>query len=50
VVGVWSSEQYRTLDYSRTMRWMIPGALLLVLGAQAILSSFFLSILGLKRR
>jgi glycosyltransferase involved in cell wall biosynthesis len=50
VVNVWSSEQYRTLDYSRTMRWMIPGALLLVLGAQAILSSFFLSILGLKRR
>jgi glycosyltransferase involved in cell wall biosynthesis len=50
VMNVWSSEQYRTLDYSRTMRWMIPGALLLVLGAQAILSSFFLSILGLKRR
>jgi glycosyltransferase involved in cell wall biosynthesis len=50
VLGVWSSEQYRTLDYSRTMRWMIPGVLLVVLGAQAILSSFFLSILGLKRR
>jgi hypothetical protein len=50
VVGAWSSEQYRTLDYSRTMRWMIPGVLLLVLGVQAILSSFFLSILGLKRR
>jgi hypothetical protein len=50
VVGVWSGAQYRALDYSRTMRWMIPGALLLVLGAQAILSSFFLSILGLKRR
>ncbi len=50
VVSVWSSAQFRTLDYSRTMRWMIPGALLLVLGAQAILSSFFLSILGLKRR
>ena len=50
VVGVWSDAQYRALDYSRTMRWMIPGALLLVLGAQAILSSFFLSILGLKRR
>jgi hypothetical protein len=47
---VWSSEQFRALDYSRTMRWMIPGVLLLVLGAQAILSSFFLSILGLKRR
>jgi glycosyltransferase involved in cell wall biosynthesis len=50
VMSVWSSEQFRTLDYSRTMRWMVPGVLLLVLGAQAILSSFFLSILGLKRR
>lgn len=50
VMSVWSSEQFRTLDYSQTMRWMIPGILLLVLGAQTILSSFFLSILGLKRR
>jgi glycosyltransferase involved in cell wall biosynthesis len=50
VMSVWSGEQFRTLDYSRTMRSMIPGVLLLVLGAQAILSSFFLSILGLKRR
>lgn len=50
VLGLWSSLDYRTLDYPRTMRSMIPGALLLVLGAQAILSSFFISILGLKRR
>jgi hypothetical protein len=50
VLGVWAGEEYRTLDYSRTMRWMIPGVLLLVLGAQAVLSSFFLSVLGLKRR
>jgi glycosyltransferase involved in cell wall biosynthesis len=50
VMSVWSSEEFRTLDYSRTMRWMVPGVLLLVRGAQAILSSFFLSILGLKRR
>jgi hypothetical protein len=32
------------------MRRMIPGALLLVLGAHGLLASFFLSILGLKRR
>jgi glycosyltransferase involved in cell wall biosynthesis len=50
VLGLWSSQDYRTLDYPRTMRSMIPGALLLVLGAQVILSSFFISILGLKRR
>lgn len=50
VMRIWSGEEFRTLDYSRTMRWMVPGVLLLVLGAQTILSSFFLSILGLKRR
>ncbi len=50
VIGVWAGEDYVALDYGRTMRWMIPGVLLLVLGAQAILSSFFLSVLGLKRR
>ncbi len=50
VIGAWAGEDYVTLDYSRTMRWMIPGVLFLVLGAQAILSAFFLSILGLKRR
>ena len=50
VMRIWSGEEFRMLDYPRTMRWMIPGVLLLVLGAQAILSSFFLSILGLKGR
>ena len=50
VIGVWAGEDYVTLDYGRTMRWMIPGVLLLVLGAQAVLSSFFLSVLGLRRR
>jgi hypothetical protein len=50
VLGVWAGEDYVALDYGRTMRWMIPGVLLLVLGAQAVLSSFFLSVLGLKRR
>lgn len=50
VVHVWAAAGYRNLAYGETMRWMIPGVLLLVLGAQAVLSSFFLSILGLKRR
>jgi len=50
VIGVWAGEDYVTLDYGRTMRWMIPGVLLLVLGAQAVLASFFLSVLGLRRR
>lgn len=46
----WAASAYADLRYGETMRWMIPGVLLLALGAQAILSSFFLSILGLKRR
>ncbi|MEO6324069.1 MAG: glycosyltransferase family 2 protein [Thermoanaerobaculia bacterium] len=50
VIGKWAQTSYGDLSYGITMRWMIPGVLLLVLSAQAILSSFFLSILGLKRR
>ena len=50
VVGTWAQTAYGDLSYGVTMRWMVPGVLLLVLSAQSILSSFFLSILGLKRR
>jgi hypothetical protein len=50
VLGVWAGVEFQALDYERTMRWMIPGVLLLVLGAQVIMSSFFFSVLGLKRR
>ncbi|MFN7990208.1 MAG: glycosyltransferase family 2 protein [Thermoanaerobaculia bacterium] len=50
VTGDWIASGWSYLDYSVSMRRMIPGALLLVLGAHGLLSSFFLSILGLKRR
>lgn len=50
VVVSWAHTGYGDLRVEETMRWMIPGALLLALSAQAVLSSFFLSILGLKRR
>ena len=46
----WAASVFNYLDYSVSMRKMIPGALLLVLGAHGLLASFFLSILGLKRR
>jgi hypothetical protein len=36
--------------YALTMRWMIPGVLLLVLGAEAVFGSFLLSLLGVRRR
>ena len=46
----WHLTGYGPLDYGRTMRVVIPGVLLTALGFQTILSSFFLSILGLRRR
>jgi hypothetical protein len=32
------------------MRVVIPGALLLTLGVQTVFASFFMSVLGMKRR
>lgn len=46
----WRLVDFGPLDYARTMRWVIPGMTLSVLGFQAFLSSFFLSILGMRRR
>jgi glycosyltransferase involved in cell wall biosynthesis len=49
-VGTWGSKHFGALDYPHTMRLVIPAALFLTLGAQTILSSFFLSVLGMRRR
>ena len=46
----WRAAGYGDLDYTRTMRVVIPGVTLTTLGFQTILSSFFLSILGLRNR
>jgi glycosyltransferase involved in cell wall biosynthesis len=46
----WSSGGFGPLDYSQTMRVVIPGMTLTVLGFQTVLSSFFLSILGMRSR
>jgi len=46
----WYHKHFGNLDYERTMRWVIPGVTLSALGFQTVLSSFFFSILGLKRR
>jgi glycosyltransferase involved in cell wall biosynthesis len=46
----WRAVDFGQLDYSRTMRWVIPGVTLSALGVQTVLSSFFLSILGMSRR
>jgi glycosyltransferase involved in cell wall biosynthesis len=49
-VGFWQARHFGPLDYSSTMRLVIPAALLLTLGAQTVFASFFLSVLGLRRR
>jgi len=49
-VGAWGNVHFGPLDYSHTMRLVIPGALGLILGVQTICASFFMSVLGLRRR
>jgi len=46
----WSQSGFGALPYAATMRWVIPGTLLAALGFQTVLSSFLLSVLGLRRR
>jgi glycosyltransferase involved in cell wall biosynthesis len=49
-VNRWRLVEFGELDYAATMRWVIPGVTLTALGFQTIMSSFFVSILGMKRR
>lgn len=49
-VKAWGAQHFGMLDYSRTMRIVIPAALLLTIGAQTIFASFFMSVLGLRRK
>jgi len=46
----WREHSFGPLNPSSTLRMVIPAALLIELGIQTILSSFFLSVLGLRRR
>jgi len=47
---IWNDRLYGALDPAVTMRIVIPSVTALALGVQVIFSSFFLSVLGLKRR
>jgi hypothetical protein len=49
-VGMWGSARFGGLDPSQTLRTIIPSVVCLMLGCEIILSSFFLSVLGLQRR
>jgi hypothetical protein len=45
----WDDSSFHHLDYPSTLRLAIPAAVMLMLGVQIIFSSFFLSVLGIKR-
>ena len=49
-VANWQSRGFGDLDARGALRLVIPSVTLMVLGAQGIMSSFFLSVLGLRRR
>jgi glycosyltransferase involved in cell wall biosynthesis len=49
-VWQWYARGFGDLDYAHTLRWVIPGVTLTMLGFQTVLASFFLGILALKRR
>jgi glycosyltransferase involved in cell wall biosynthesis len=49
-VLTWKANNWGRLDYSQVMRVVIPGATLTALGFQTVLFSFFMSILGMKRK
>lgn len=46
----WRLHHFGALDASKSLRLVIPGSTLVAIGFQALLSSFFLSILALRRR
>jgi glycosyltransferase involved in cell wall biosynthesis len=48
-VSQWWAVDFGALNYSYTMRWVIPGVMFTTVGFQTILSSFFLSVLALRR-
>jgi hypothetical protein len=49
-VSDWRAQAFGNLDPRATLRLVIPAATALVIGFQIVLSSFFLSVLGLARR
>ncbi len=49
-VNQWRLVDFGALDYARTMRLVVPGVTATALGFQTMLSSFFVSVLGMRRR
>ena len=49
-VNQWRLHDFGRLDYAYTMRFVIPGVTMTALGFQTILSGFFVSIMGMRRK
>ena len=49
-VSSWGANSFGDLDSHKIQRIVIPSITALIIGFEVILSSFFLSVLGLKRR
>ncbi|WP_455387704.1 glycosyltransferase family 2 protein [Petrachloros mirabilis] len=49
-VEQWRRTGFGPLDYESTMRLVIPGSMVTAMSFQTVLSSFFVSILGMRRR
>ena len=49
-LSYWRSHHFGALDPDKTLRIVIPGFVSLTLGIEIVLSSFFISVLGMGRR
>ena len=49
-LGDWGERSFGELDPRASLRLVVPAVLGLALGVQVVLSSFFLSVLGMRRR
>ena len=48
-VEIWAARSFGRLNAEQVLRMVIPAATAFTLGVQVVLSSFFLSVLGMKR-
>ena len=49
-LGIWGASSFGELDATNTLRLVVVSATALAIGSEAVLASFFLSVLGLRRR
>jgi glycosyltransferase involved in cell wall biosynthesis len=49
-LGLWGERSFGSLEPRQTLRTVIPAVTCLTLGCQIVFSSFFLSVLGLRRK